>query len=78
MSRSRRTPAKRRAQNTQAQRLKRVVNMDIETCPSRGGALRIISRIEDAEVIEKFLNRLGAGPIVPEPTRRPSFRVPRS
>jgi hypothetical protein len=40
---------------TWAQRLKRVIGIDIETCPACGGALRIIASIEDAEVIEQIL-----------------------
>ncbi len=42
------------------QRLKRVFGIDIETCPARGGAVRIIACIEDAEVIEKILTHLEA------------------
>ncbi len=41
------TPAERRAAMTWAQRLKRVFNIDIETCPACGGAVRIIACIED-------------------------------
>jgi hypothetical protein len=33
--------------STGAQRLKRVFNIDIETCPACGGAVRIIACIED-------------------------------
>jgi hypothetical protein len=42
-----RTPAERRASMTWAQRLKRVFNIDIETCSVCGGAMRIIACIED-------------------------------
>jgi hypothetical protein len=38
---------------TWAQRLKRVFNIDIETCRVCGGAVRIIACIEDSQVIEK-------------------------
>ena len=37
------TPAERRAAMTWAQRLKRVFNIDIETCPICAGAVRIIA-----------------------------------
>jgi len=46
---------------TWAQRLKRVFNIDIETCPSCGGAVRTIACIEDPEVIEKILTHWPAG-----------------
>ncbi len=39
--------AERRAAMTWAQRLKRIFNIDIETCPACGGAVRIIACIED-------------------------------
>jgi len=45
---------------TRAQRLKRVLAIDIETCPACGGAVRIIACIEDAEVIDKILTHLDA------------------
>ncbi len=40
------TPAERRASMSWAQRLKRVFNIDIETCSACGGAVRIIACIE--------------------------------
>jgi hypothetical protein len=39
---------------TWAQRLKRVFGIDIETCSVCGGAVRIITCIEDPVVIEKI------------------------
>jgi hypothetical protein len=48
------TPAERRASMTWAQRIKRVFNIDIETCQACGGAVRIIACIEDPVVIEKI------------------------
>jgi hypothetical protein len=39
---------------TWAQRLKRVFGIDMETCPACGGALRIIARIQNPEVIKKI------------------------
>ena len=45
---------------TWAQRLKRVFIIDIETCPSCGGAVQIIARVEDPVVIEKILTHLDA------------------
>ncbi len=72
-----RTPAERRASMTWAQRLKRVFNIDIETCPACGGAVRIIACIEDPEVIEKILTHLDEKDARPEATtRRPPCRAP--
>ena len=52
------TPAERRASMTWAQRLKRVFNIDIETCSECGGAVKIIASIEDLAVINKILAHL--------------------
>ncbi len=52
------TPAERRASMTWAQRLKRVFNIDIETCSECGGAVKIIACIEDPVVIAKILTHL--------------------
>jgi hypothetical protein len=51
-------PAERRASMTWAQRLKRVFNIDIETCQACGGLVRIIACIEDPAVIQKILDHL--------------------
>ena len=47
---------------TWPQRLKRVFNVDMETCHACGGALWIIACIEDPEVIEKILNHIWSAP----------------
>jgi hypothetical protein len=52
------TPAERRAAMTLAQRLKRVFNIDIETCRECGGAMKVIACIEDPAVIQKILEHL--------------------
>jgi ribosomal protein S27E len=49
------TPVERRASMTWAQRLKRVFDIDIETCRECGGDVKIIACIEDPEVIRKIL-----------------------
>ena len=41
-----------------AQRLKRVFNIDIETCSECGGAMKVIACIEDPEVIKQILDHL--------------------
>jgi len=38
-----------------AKRLKRVFNIDIETCDKCGGNVRIVASIEDPAVIQKIL-----------------------
>jgi hypothetical protein len=43
---------------TWMQRLKRVFAIDIETCPTYGGKLRIIACIEDPHIIAKILEHL--------------------
>jgi len=52
------SPAQRRAAMTWAQRLKRVFNIDIETCSQCGGNVRVIACIEDPAVIKKILEHL--------------------
>lgn len=52
------TPAEQRASMTWAQRLKRVFNIDIETCSECGGAVKIIACIEDPVLIHKILDHL--------------------
>jgi hypothetical protein len=41
-----------------AQRLKRVFNIDVETCQACGGRARVIACIEDSLVIRKILAHL--------------------
>lgn len=43
---------------TWGQRLKRVFNIDVETCEHCGGPLNIIANIEDPVVVRKILDRL--------------------
>ena len=52
------TPAEKRASITWAKRLKRVFNLDVETCDKCGGDVRIIASIEDPVVIQKILAHL--------------------
>ncbi|EJW9097990.1 hypothetical protein OC215_004877, partial [Salmonella enterica subsp. enterica serovar Infantis] len=55
------TPAQRRASMTWAQRLKRVFNIDIETCSGCGGAMKVIACIEDPIVIKQILGSFAGG-----------------
>lgn len=72
------SPAERRASMTWAQRLKRVFNIDIETCRDCGGSVRVIACIEDPVVISRILEHLkekggaSAEAILPEGRAPPS------
>ena len=61
---------------TWAQRLKRVFNIAIGTCPASGGAVRTIACIEDLDVIEKILTHLDEKGGSAEASRRPPCRGP--
>ena len=52
--------APRHAAMSWAQRLKRVFNIDIETCARCGGPVKIIACIEDQDVIDRILAHLRA------------------
>lgn len=52
------TPAEKRASMAWAKRLKRVFNIDVETCSECGGDVSIIACIEDPVVIQKILTHL--------------------
>ena len=69
-------PAERRAAMTWAQRLKRVFNIDIETCSECGGTVKVIACIEDPVVIKKILTHLGEKAAVTETIRLPECRAP--
>ena len=61
---------------TWAQRLKRVFNIDIETCPACGGSVRIVACIEEREVIGKILAHLAGKTTDLEASRPPSRGPP--
>ena len=75
------TPAERRASMTWAQRLKRVFNIDIETCQDCGGAMKVMACIEDPVVVTKILDHIGVTPTIdasphPEPRAPPPVGMP--
>jgi len=70
------TPAERRASMTWAQRLKRVFNIDIETCRECGGAVKVIACIEDPAVIQKILDHLKEKGECQDAVRLPETRGP--
>lgn len=69
------TPTERHAAMSWAQRLKRVFNIDIETCSKCGGTVKVIACIEDPVIIDKILTHLNLNtPAVPAPL--PNSRAP--
>ena len=56
-----------------AKMLKRVFNIDIQTCSKCGGQIKIISSILNPKIIKKILSHLGENAKVPElaPSRGP-------
>ena len=71
-----RTPAERHTAMSWAQRLKRVFNIDIDTCQTCGGATRVIACIEDPVVIRKILDHLDSIAPAPAPATLPPSRAP--
>ena len=70
------SPAERRASMSWAQRLKRVFNIDIETCSKCGGAVKVIACIEDPLVIDNILTHLDKKASLAEPVVLPQSRAP--
>ena len=71
-----RMPAERRASMTWAQRLKRVFNIDIESCAKCGGTVKVIASIEDPAVIKKILAHLNGNASPVATTLLPECRAP--
>jgi len=55
-----RTPAERHRAMSWAQRLKRVFDIEIETCEAFGGKIKVIASIEDMAVIIRSLGHVAA------------------
>nr|MDJ0990312.1 IS91 family transposase [Desulfobacterales bacterium] len=70
------TRVERRAAMSWAQRLKRVFNIDIETCQACGGTVRIIACIEDPVIVEKILTHLDKKDESTQASRLPHCRAP--
>jgi hypothetical protein len=70
------TPAERHVAMTWMQRLKRVFNIDIETCERCAGQVKIIACIEDPTVIERILAHLKSRAPSTEPVMLPDGRAP--
>lgn len=71
-----RTSAERRASMSWAQRLKRVFNIDIETCRECGGAVKVIACIEAPVVIKQILDHLKHKAETSESRALPESRAP--
>jgi hypothetical protein len=71
-----RTAAERHAAMTWAQRLKRVFNIDIETCEKCQGTVRIIACVEDPAVIRQILEHLRNTGSTDSQYRLPPERAP--
>ena len=70
------TQAERHIAMTWVQRLKRVFNIDIETCEKCKGPVKIIACVEDPVVIEKILRHLREKSISNNSARLPPGRAP--
>lgn len=70
------TPGERRAAMSWAQRLKRVFDIDIQTCHACGSTVRIIAAIEDPVAIGSILNHLVHIGALPQAYHRPMARAP--
>ena len=71
------TPEERRTAMTWAQRLKRVFNIDVDTCTHCGGSVKVIACIEDQQIIDKILSHLKKNERLPSPRDAlPEARAP--
>jgi ribosomal protein S27E len=70
------SPAERHAAMTWAQRLKRVFNIDIETCEKCQGPVRIIACVEDPAVIRQILEHLRQKESIDTQAQLPPGRAP--
>ena len=70
------TPVASHAAMSWAQRLKRVFDIDIETCSVCGGSMKVIACIEDPVVIKKILTHLRGKGLYQEAAGLPQSRAP--
>ena len=75
------SPTERHASMTWAQRLKRVFNIDVETCARCSGPVKVIACMEEQVVIDKILvhlrdkeHKAPAAPLLVAPPRAPPSR----
>ncbi len=71
------TPEEKRRAMSWAQRLKRVFNINVETCDHCGGSVKVIACVEDQAVIDKILSHLEIkGELPSTPDTLPEARAP--
>ena len=70
------TPAEKHISMTWAMRLKRVFEIEIETCSECGGDVKIIASIEDPAVIQKILAHLDDNTPCVTAALQPECRAP--
>ena len=80
-ARAQQPPANHHAAMTGVQRLKRILKIDIETCASCGGPMKMIACIEDPAVIKRILAYLASHPSTAQhpghpPRAPPQFTLP--
>lgn len=71
-----RTPDERRRAMSWAQRLKRVFNIDVNTCIHCGGSVRIVASIEEPTAIRAILDHFAKHGAMEEAHYRPPARAP--
>lgn len=70
------TEAEKHRGMTWAQRLKRVFNIDIQTCTECGGFVKVIASIEEPEIIKKILAHVNHQPQAEQDNQLPALRAP--
>lgn len=70
------TSAEKHAAMTWAKRLKRVFDIDVQTCDACGGAVKITAAIEDPVAITKILGHMDGQGAMPQAYHRPAVRGP--
>ena len=70
------TASERRAAMSWAQRLKRVLRVDIETCRHCNGSVKVIASIEDPGVVKQILDHLDQRARPPPPISGSHARAP--
>ncbi len=61
---------------TWAQRLKRVFNIDVNTCIDCGGVVRIVASIEEPKAIRAILDHFEKHGVLEKAHYRPAARAP--
>ena len=70
------TEAEKRRGMTWAQRLKRVFNIDVQTCTECGGFVKVIACVEEPELIKKILAHVNHKSQAEQENQLPELRAP--